>query len=170
MFNKQIKGHKCLLQREEENTTYSQILKNLMYTDCVYDYKEMIALLTIFTEVKLSEENANFIFCRINKTLNSVEDSHLVHYDKLFSDYLHRFQNQVKKNVVYISNVTKIRHFINEKHFSEHIDLFLNHGQNCSDKKKMEVNETRKYNRKILYIKMLFVFGLLIILLVVVKL
>ena len=170
MFNKRINMHECMLQREQENTTYSQSLKNLMYTDSVYIYKEISALLSIFTEIKLNEENSNFIFCKINNTLNLVEDNQLIHYDKLFSDYLHRFQNQVKKNVIYISNVTKIKHFTNEKHFGEHINIFLKHGQDSSERKKMEVNKTRKYNRKILYIKMLFTTSLLIVFLIIVKL
>jgi hypothetical protein len=170
MFNKTISMHECMFQRNQETTTYSQSLKNLMYTDSVYIYKEISALLDIFTEIRLNEENSNFIFYKINNQLNLVKESLLIHYDKLFSDSLHKTLHKVKMNVNYISNVTKINHFKNEKDFGENINIFLKQGQDSSERKKKIVNKTRKYDRKILYIKFLFTIVLVTVLLLIVKL
>jgi hypothetical protein len=170
MFNRTISMHECMFQRKEENSKYSQSLKTLLYTDSVKLYKEISSLLDIFTDNRLNEENSNFIFYKINNQLNLVEEDLLIHYDKLFEDYLHKTLHKVKMNVNYISNVTKITHYKNVKDFGENINLFLQQGQNSSERKKKIVNKTRKYDRKILYIKFLFTIVIVTTLLLIIKL
>ena len=156
LFNNRISMHKCIFQKEEENSKYSQSLKTLLYTDSVKLYKEISSLLDIFTENKLSEENSNYVFYTILNRLNLVENNLLIHYDRLFEDCLNKTKNKVKINMNYISNVTKITSYRNKKDFGENINLFLQEGQICSDRKKKTISVTQGYNRKILYLKILF--------------
>jgi hypothetical protein len=156
LFNNKISMHKCIFQKEDESSKYSPSLKTLLYTDSVILYKEISSLLDIFTENKLSEENSNYVFYTILKKLNLVENNLLIHYDRLFKDCLNKTRNKVKINMNYISNVTKITNYKNMKDFGENINLFLQEGQICSDRKKKTISVTQGYNKKILYLKFLF--------------
>jgi hypothetical protein len=104
----------------------------------------------------LSEENSNYVFYTILRKLNLVENNLLIHYDNLFKDCLNKTRNKVKINMNYISNITKISNYKNIKDFGENINIFLQEGQICSDRKKKTISVTQGYNEKILYLKFLF--------------
>ena len=92
MFSKNIGGHNCYLQREEQTTKYSPGLKKLLFSNKIYKYKEIASLLTLFTEHRLDSDNSNFVFNRIFKILISLEAGHITHYDNLFCElFLHRY-------------------------------------------------------------------------------
>jgi hypothetical protein len=156
LFNNKISMHKCIFQKEDENSTYSPSLKTLLYTDSVINYKEISSLLDIFTENKLNEENSNYVFYTILRKLNLIENNLLIHYDDLFKDCLNKTRNKMKINMNYISNITKISNYKNIKVFGENINIFLQEGQINSDRKKKTISETQGYNEKILYLKFLF--------------
>jgi hypothetical protein len=170
LFNNKISMHKCMFQKEEENSKYSQSLKTLLYTDSVKLYKEISSLLDIFTENKLSEENSNYVFYTILNRLNLVENNLLIHYDRLFEDCLNKTKNKVKINMNYISNVTKITSYRNKKDFGENINLFLQEGQISSERKKKTINITQGYDRKMLYLKFLFTIVVIATLLILIHL
>jgi hypothetical protein len=148
--------HKCIFQKEEENSTYSPSLKTLLYTNSVTNYKEISSLLDIFTENKLNEENSNYVFHTILRKLNLIEENLLIHYDDLFKDCLYKTQNKMKINMNFISNITKISNYKNTTVFGENIDIFLQEGKINSDKKKKTISETKRYSEKILCLKFLF--------------
>ena len=97
MFSKQIGGHNCYFQREDQTTKYSPRLKELLFSNEIYKYKIIASLLTLFTEHKLDSDNFNFVFNRIYKILISLEAGQTTHYDDLFCElFLHRYRTQVK--------------------------------------------------------------------------
>ena len=89
-------------------------------------------------------------------TKNELKNNLQTHYDRLPKICLNRTKNKVKINMNYISNVTKITSYKNEKDFGENINLFLQEGQICSERKKKTISVTQGYNRKMLYLKFLF--------------
>ena len=84
------------------------------------------SLLTLFTEQRLGNENSNFVFQRIYKILVSLECGQITFYDDLFRElFLHKYRTQIKKNVNFINNITKIKKFKKGTNFAKGINLFL---------------------------------------------
>ena len=125
--------------------------------------------MTLFTEHRLDSDNSNFVFNRIYKILISLEAGQITHYDDLFCElFLHRYRTQVKKNVMFLTNITKVRHFKRKINFSESIHFFLDQGENNSDRHLMELRMVKSYDKKVLYLKMLFIFILVTMILIVI--
>ena len=94
------------------STKYSPGLKDILFSNRIYKYKEIASLLTLFTEHRLDSDNSNFVFNRIYRILISLEAGQITHYDDLFCElFLHRYRTQVKKKVMFLTNITKVRLF-----------------------------------------------------------
>ena len=69
---------------------------------------------------------------------------------------------------MFLTNITKVRHFKRKINFSESINFFLDQGESNSDRHLMELDMVKKYDKKVLYVKMLFFFTLVMMILIVV--
>ena len=150
IFSKHIGGYDCYFQTENQTTKYSPGLKELLFSNKIYQYKEIASLLTPFTEHRLESDNSNFVFNRIFKILISLEAGHITHYDNLFCElFLHRYLTQVNKNVMFLTNITKVRHFKRKINLSESINFFLDQGKSNSDKHLMELEMVEENDKKV---------------------
>ena len=69
------------------------------------------------------------MFHRIYKILISLETEQITFYNDLFCEiFLNKYRTQVKKNVNFITNVTKVKNFKRGINFSKSINLFLDFG------------------------------------------
>ena len=169
MFSKHIGGHKCYLQKDEYSIKYSPGLKNLLFSHKIHKYKEASSLLTIFLEQKLDIENSNFIFHRIYQILNTIESDQITFFDDLFSElFLNKYRTQVKKNVTFYSNITKVKNFKREKNLSEGINFFLDFGQTNSNRQIKEQRMIKSDDKKVQFYNMFFILSLAIIFLTVI--
>ena len=110
---------------------------------------EIASLLTLFTEHRLDRDNSIFVFARIYKMLISLEAGQITLCDDLFCElFLHRYRTQVKKNGMFLTNITKVRHFK------------INLSESNSDKHLMELEMVGENDKKVLYVKMLLTFTL----------
>ena len=122
---------------------------------------EIASLLTLFTEHRLDRDNSIFVFARIYKMLISLEAGQITLCDDLFCElFLHRYRTQVKKNGMFLTNITKVRHFKRKINLSESINFFLDQGKSNSDKHLMELEMVGENDKKVLYVKMLLIFTL----------
>ena len=152
-----------------QTTKYSPGLKELLFSNRISKYKEISSLLTLFTEQRLDSGNSNFLFNRIHKILISLEAGQITYYDDLFCElFLHRYRTQVKKYVNFLNNITKVKHFKKRINFAESINFFLDQGENNSNRHLMEQRMVKSYDKKILYLKMFFIFILTTIILLVI--
>ena len=71
-------------------------------------------------------------------------------------------------NVTFLTNITKVRHFKRKINFSKSIHFFLDQGENNSDRHLMELRMVKSYDKKVLYLKMLFIFILVTMILIVI--
>ena len=130
MFSKQIGGHNCYFQREDQTTKYSPGLKELLFSNRIYKNKEIASLFTLFTEHSPDSDNSNFVFNKLYKILISLETGQITYYDDLFCElFLHRYRTRVKKNVMCLTNIHKVRHFKRKITFSKSINFFLDQGE-----------------------------------------
>ena len=169
MFNKIILQHECYYQKENETIIFNYNLRDLLFGEHTQSYKTATELLTVFMEIKLNEDNSNYVFHRLIKLIHNVDHKYLQHFDRLFGDFLCKFQNQIKRNAVFISNITKLCDYHKEKHFGKHIDFILNEGLRCSRKRTLELQNSRKYKRKIMYTRIAFISCLMMLFLTISK-
>ena len=57
---------------------------------------------------------------------------------------------------MFLKNITKVRHFKRKINFRESINFFPDQGENTSDRHLMELRMVKNYDKKVLYLKMLF--------------
>ena len=169
MFAKHIGGHNCYLQKDDQTMKYGPGLKDLLFSSKVHRYKECSSLLTLFTEQKLDEEVSNFVFRRIYTILTSLECGQITFYDDLFREqFLNKYRTQIKKNLNFYSNITKIKFFKKGTNFAEDINFFLNFGENYSKRSLLEQKRVKSYDAKVMYLKMFFIFVLTTMILIVI--
>ena len=115
---------------------YNSIFKTILINPHHFeDHKEISNLIDSFIKTKLNPEIANYTVRRILQILNSLQNSHLPYYDKLFHKHFSfPYYNDLKKYLpFYFSNITKIKKFKNQKRFSHHINRFLDGAVSASN-------------------------------------
>ena len=124
LLNKHITRHNCSLSASKPEIFYNRIFKTILINPHHFeDHKEISKLIDFFIRSKLNPEIANYTVRRILQILNSLQNSHLPYYDKLFHKHFSfPYYNDLKKYLpFYFSNITKIKNFKNQKRFSHHI-------------------------------------------------
>ena len=69
---------------------------------------------------------------------------------------------------MFLKNITKVRHFKRKTNFRESMNFFPDQGENNSDRHLMKLRIVKKHDKKVLYVKMLFIFILVKMILIVV--
>ena len=101
------------------------------------------------------------MFHRIYKILISLETEQITFYNDLFCEiFLNKYRTQVKKNVNFITNVTKVKNFKRGINFSKSINLFLDFGLTNSNRQLKEQRMVNSYDKKVQYLNMFFIFTL----------
>ena len=109
------------------------------------------------------------MFHRIYKILISIETEQITFYNDLFCEiFLNKYRTQVKKNVHFITNITKVKNFKRGINFSESINFFLDFGETNSNRQLMEQRMVKSYDKKVQYLNMFFIFALAAMILIVI--
>ena len=70
-------------------------------------------------------ENSNFVFHRIYQILNAIESGQITFFEDLFCElFLNKYRTQVKKNVTFYSNITKVKKFKRGKTYAKELISF----------------------------------------------
>ena len=68
----------------------------------------------------------------------------------------------------FLNDITKVKNFKRGINFAESINFFLDLGENNSKRQLMEQRMVKSYDKKILYLKIIFVFLLTTMILIVI--
>ena len=84
---------------------------------------------------------------RIYSILASLECGQITFYDDLFRElFLNKYRTQIKKNVNFINNITKIKKFKKGTNFAKGINFFVDLGENNYKKQLMEQRMVKSYD------------------------